>query len=69
MVNVIFRARNKCLGTAVFIIFLVHPSFKPRVSLWHRVSSVVRRLPSVHNSQEMLLSSQFLALILVWFAR
>ena len=37
--------------------FLAHPAFRPKMSLCHRVASVVSRL--CNNSQEMLLLPQF----------
>ena len=40
--------------------FLADPAFRPKMSLCHRVASVVCCLSSVHNSQEMLLLPQFL---------
>ena len=40
---------------------LAHPAFRPKMSLCHRVASVVCCLSSVHNSQEMLLLPQFLS--------
>ena len=48
--------------------FLAHPAFRPKMSLCHRVASVVCRLSSVHKSQEMLLLPQFLSdFNPVWF--
>ena len=40
--------------------FLAHPAFRPKMSFYHHVASVVCRLSSIHNSQEMLLLPQFL---------
>ena len=47
---------------------LAHPAFRPKVSLCHRVASVVCCLSYVHHSREMLLLPQFLLYFnSVWF--
>ena len=35
------------------LLLLAHRAFKPKMSLCHRVASVVCRVLSIHNSQEM----------------